>query len=254
MVTFTCVTAPVSTESLLNGQVVRGVVPLRDGDVIAIGEQRYRFETLQERDVGHGETGDAEATHKLRSSGGPVAAPVLVALVGMDSGFERSRWELREPLAILGRDADCQVCIADLSVSRRHAQILQQPTGFFISDLQSSNSTTVNGTPLDGPVALHSGDVVQVGKVSLRCEAYALPAVDRSAPTTALEPSGGPSGSASVLSAPEELPELTPVGTLTAVLHAISGQPLSKRHSAPRFGPPRLRPSRTTEPRDQEKR
>jgi hypothetical protein len=148
---------------------------------------------------------DGDATRKIAGSGGTAAgrAGLGIILVGLDRGFEGSRWEVRESPSVIGRDPDCQVRLADASISRHHAQVIRQPTGFFISDLQSSNGTSVNGEPLDAPVLLHSGDLIHMGQVTLRCEAIAVPPVSPSAPTTALEPSSNGH-------APPVTPSLTP--------------------------------------------
>ena len=64
---------------------------------------------------------------------------------------------------LIGRDADCDVTIDDLLVSRRHAQLLVQPDGGYeLLDLGSSNGTFVNGRRVDR-VRLQDLDVVGVG-------------------------------------------------------------------------------------------
>jgi pSer/pThr/pTyr-binding forkhead associated (FHA) protein len=233
---------------LVNGQTVRGVMPLRSGDVVEIGARRYRFE-LGESLAGADAGMDGDATHKMGGISGPAAARARsgIVLVGLDRGFGDTRWEVRESPSVVGRDPDCQVCLADPSISRRHAQIVRQPSGFFIADLQSSNGTSVNGEPLEAPVLLHSGDLIRVGDVTLRCEAIAVPAVNPSAPTTALEPSSNGhvavSPSSPSPSAPTAPPAPVSAGRLTAVLRAISGAATRNRNNSPRLSAARLRPS-----------
>jgi pSer/pThr/pTyr-binding forkhead associated (FHA) protein len=52
-------------------------------------------------------------------------------------------------------------------VSRRHARITKGRAGYFISDLGSSNGTTVNGQPIEPNRAriLCDGDRIKVGLV-----------------------------------------------------------------------------------------
>jgi len=71
---------------------------------------------------------------------------------------------------LIGRDAEHQIVLPDPSVSRTHAQIVRQPAGYFISDLDSSNGTLLNGERLSAPMPLAPGDILCVGIVELRCE------------------------------------------------------------------------------------
>ena len=74
-----------------------------------------------------------------------------------------------KPLSI-GRLAECDVVLADDSVSRRHAEVRRQGSEIVVVDLGSTNGTKVNGERV-GERILDDGDVVTVGNVSLRFEA-----------------------------------------------------------------------------------
>ena len=63
----------------------------------------------------------------------------------------------------IGRTQDCDLRIADLSVSRRHAQLDRDEDGWLLSDLGSHNGTRVNGWLVREPVPVRPGDVVQFG-------------------------------------------------------------------------------------------
>ena len=72
--------------------------------------------------------------------------------------------------SIIGRDPRSQVWIEHDGVSRRHAQIhiggdADRPT---LTDLGSTNGTSVNGTRVDGPTPLADGDVIRIGSVSVK--------------------------------------------------------------------------------------
>ena len=73
---------------------------------------------------------------------------------------------------VLGRDVNCDVCIDDEGVSRNHAEITWVEDRWHVTDLGSSNGTTVNGSAADGPVPLKDGDVVGLAGFALRV-AYA---------------------------------------------------------------------------------
>ncbi|HSH60151.1 MAG TPA: DUF3662 and FHA domain-containing protein [Acidimicrobiales bacterium] len=74
-----------------------------------------------------------------------------------------------KPLGI-GRLAECEVVLADDSVSRRHAEVRRQGSQIVVADLGSTNGTKVNGERVAERV-LDDGDVITVGNASLRFEA-----------------------------------------------------------------------------------
>ena len=87
--------------------------------------------------------------------------PMLVAQEGPLKG---QRWPLSRPL-VLGREATCDVVIADRQVSRFHARLTPTAEGVILEDLGSKNGTRHNGNALSGPVMLQDGDAVQVSFV-----------------------------------------------------------------------------------------
>ena len=93
----------------------------------------------------------------------------------------RAAWEMpvsQNPM-LLGRASEAESYRPDFDmtfydegdyVSRRHARITRGRGGYFITDLASSNGTTVNGHPLSPRRAyqLRNGDRIQVGKVVIQ--------------------------------------------------------------------------------------
>jgi hypothetical protein len=63
----------------------------------------------------------------------------------------------------IGRTQDCDLRIADLSVSRRHAQLDRGEDGWLLRDLGSHNGTRVNGWLVRDPVPVRPGDLLQFG-------------------------------------------------------------------------------------------
>jgi hypothetical protein len=84
--------------------------------------------------------------------------PLLVAQEGLLNG---QRWALRNRL-IIGRDASCDIVVADRQVSRRHARLTPTPKGILLEDLGSKNGTNRNGEPLSDSVILLDGDSIQI--------------------------------------------------------------------------------------------
>jgi adenylate cyclase len=72
-----------------------------------------------------------------------------------------------KPYSVIGRGSTTDVQIANTSVSRRHAAIVETPEGWVLRDLDSQNGTAVG----DHPVREHTirdGDVAKLGEVALR--------------------------------------------------------------------------------------
>ncbi len=68
----------------------------------------------------------------------------------------------------IGRLPESDLCLKDdLRVSRQHAVIHRAPTAFLLTDLGSGNGTYLNGTRLEIPVALQSGDHIRIGHTEL---------------------------------------------------------------------------------------
>lgn len=88
---------------------------------------------------------------------------------------------------IIGRDTNADVSINIAEVSRRHARMRLEPSGFVIEDLGSTNGTFVNSQRLTGPHVLRPGERIQLGEaVTL---AYQVSQYDLNA--TVVTPSSG---------------------------------------------------------------
>ena len=75
--------------------------------------------------------------------------PVLAFLEVINEGFERGkRFEIRVPLAHIGRGAHNDVVIDDDSVSDTHAKLQRREDGWYLIDLGSTNGTYVGGSRL----------------------------------------------------------------------------------------------------------
>jgi hypothetical protein len=74
----------------------------------------------------------------------------------------------------------------DDAVSGRHAVIERQADGWLITDLGSTNGTSVNGQVIRGPRVLGSGDLIRLGPVQLAFRATAAAQEPPTSPTAAL--------------------------------------------------------------------
>jgi hypothetical protein len=66
----------------------------------------------------------------------------------------------------IGRARDCDLCLADLSVSRMHALLVRREEGWVLSDLGSHNGTRLNGWLVREPVQVRAGDRVEFGSMA----------------------------------------------------------------------------------------
>ncbi|CAG7099450.1 hypothetical protein PICSAR180_04058 [Mycobacterium avium subsp. paratuberculosis] len=79
----------------------------------------------------------------------------------LDDGSGRT-YQLREGSNIIGRGQDAQFRLPDTGVSRRHLEIRWDGQVALLSDLNSTNGTTVNNAPVQ-EWQLADGDVIRLG-------------------------------------------------------------------------------------------
>ena len=87
--------------------------------------------------------------------------PALVVRAG--GGRAGESFETAGPRTLIGRSPDCDVFLDDVTVSRRHAEIVREEGAFVIRDLGSLNGTFVNRHRIESSV-LSADDEVQIGK------------------------------------------------------------------------------------------
>jgi len=68
----------------------------------------------------------------------------------------------------IGRDRSCSVVVPAAEVSRVHAVLRSDGSLLGIENRSTSNGTRVNGIPVNGQAALHSGDVIELGGAAAR--------------------------------------------------------------------------------------
>jgi pSer/pThr/pTyr-binding forkhead associated (FHA) protein len=85
---------------------------------------------------------------------------------------------LATAITTVGRDPGAGLVLDDESVSRMHARLDREGDALAVTDLKSSNGTTVNGDPvLRAPLA--PGDTVSFGDVAFRVDRRVVPAWGR---------------------------------------------------------------------------
>jgi hypothetical protein len=87
------------------------------------------------------------------------------ASLSLDDGSGRT-YELTQGTHVIGRGQESSFRLPDTGVSRRHLEISWDGQSATLSDLGSTNGTTVNGNPVQ-TWQLNDGDVIRVGHSSL---------------------------------------------------------------------------------------
>ena len=90
-----------------------------------------------------------------------IRGPALVVRAG--GGRAGETFETAGLRTLIGRSPDCHVFLDDVTVSRRHAEIVHENDDYVIHDLGSLNGTFVNRHRIESSV-LADDDEVQIGK------------------------------------------------------------------------------------------
>ena len=121
----------------------------------------FRQDFLKELDAPAAGSGESAVSGV---EGLPVGSALLVVKRGPNAG---SRFLLDQPVTSAGRHPDSDIFLDDITVSRRHAEVRRSPIGYLAKDAGSLNGTYVNRERIEGEIALHNGDELQIGKFKL---------------------------------------------------------------------------------------
>jgi Nif-specific regulatory protein len=146
--------------------------------------------------------------------------PELEALAGPLKG---SSFPLSHPEVSIGREPSNLVPILDASVSRRHCLIRRDADEFKIQDLNSRNSTFVNGVPVTEKI-LASGDEIKIGNSLFL---FVRPETEsRTAPSVEFDKDDTGGGSTIILRTQDarylrDLDKITPTGRTVRDVNAL---------------------------------
>ncbi|MGH2933536.1 MAG: FHA domain-containing protein [Gaiellaceae bacterium] len=104
----------------------------------------------------------AEAFDALDDLG--IKGPALVVRSG--GGRSGETFVPEGESTMIGRSPDCQVFLDDVTVSRRHAAVVNREGRWFVEDQGSLNGTFVNRRRVES-AELSDGDELQIGKYRL---------------------------------------------------------------------------------------
>ena len=184
--------------------------PLMHGDKVEIAGQELLF--AEDAKVGatrHVSREDVAGVVPKRPGARPTTGTGgrLVSLV------DGKEYVVRPTGVSIGRDASCDVVVAQNEVSRRHAEIVPSDRGYLIHDY-STNGVYVNGSRVQQSQLLSRSDVVRIGTEEFRFYADVIPAT----PAVSSAAAGGaapvPASSSSVAAAnPQAAPVMGGVAT-----------------------------------------
>ncbi len=110
---------------------------------------------------GTGEIVDEELTVSLGDSS---STAMLVVKRGPNAG---SKFALEKEVTGAGRHPDSDIFLDDITVSRRHAEVVRRPSGYIVRDAGSLNGTYLNRERIEDETPLANGDELQIGKFKL---------------------------------------------------------------------------------------
>jgi hypothetical protein len=110
------------------------------------------------------EVGDATEEVSLALEDIPPDGGLLIVKRGPGAG---SRFVLGADCTSAGRHPNSDIFLDDVTVSRRHAEIVRSGDGFAVRDVGSLNGTYLNRERIDAEAPLTTGDELQIGRFKL---------------------------------------------------------------------------------------
>src|SRR6266480_1188489 len=166
---------------------VKGVRPANDSMTRLRGEKLPGITKLHDLTTGFYDPGGRDKSSPYAPSGQPVlnadgslllpgatqalSADIVAtfkedpALIVLVHGSPQVVYLKQGKRITLGRDKACNVVLADVAASRRHAEVVPGPDGFYIRDLGSANGVIVNQMKIDNPYLLVHSDRILIGSI-----------------------------------------------------------------------------------------
>ena len=122
------------------------------------------------KDEGGAETTQTYTPEEIADEDGPldeIAAEGPALVVRSGGGRAGEHFSPQGDRTTIGRSPDNDIFLDDVTVSRKHAVLVQSGGEIQIEDLGSLNGTFVNRRRIDSAARLESGDEVQIGKYRL---------------------------------------------------------------------------------------
>jgi len=217
--------------TIVNGQRIPGSRVLARGDVIRIGGEEFRFyaqpaspvipppiitgpaigASQRLNDTFHGVPTTpaslpavpalSDTLHGIPPFPTPIPPPAptpaavapLASLLIRGGALKGKRLPVRAPVVNIGRADYNDIVLPEASVSTAHAKLQRREGVWVISDLESTNGTTVDGEPVKGEFPLSPGATIRFGEVAVLFEPMDAPADMNAAGTRVMQRLDAPS-------------------------------------------------------------
>jgi hypothetical protein len=155
----------------------RPVIEFETDDRLGLGEFGIQTRVVQPDDVDEVEeppADDQAGRTMIYSSAGRVAEPLEERARSRNQTalllYAGKRLVVGPTGVTLGRSRQCEIVLDDPNVSRQHAEIRPRGGSWVLTDLGSTNGSTVNGRRIDGPEVLKPGDELEFGTSQMTFE------------------------------------------------------------------------------------
>jgi pSer/pThr/pTyr-binding forkhead associated (FHA) protein len=179
----------------VNGTRVEKTMILSRADVIRVGSEEFRFYAdvpaaaapprpaaerplvVSEAPVQIAPAAESPAVPAAAAPAPKSTAPVLATLEVTNEGPTKgTEYEIRVPLAHVGRGAHNDVVVPDDSVSETHAKLQRRDDGWYLVDVGSTNGTYVGGSRISAERRLDGSPDLRFGGVKMVFRAKDSPA------------------------------------------------------------------------------
>jgi len=158
----------------VNGKKIAAETALKPGDQVLIGDYQLALQL-------EGDTGGATSPEQTAPTGAPAVPEVPTAMISapspsmgpparlvmMSPPAPGAEYALSRERMRIGRAEDLEIWVNHRSISREHAEVVNEGGKLFIRDLASANGLRVNGGDTHNH-ELKAGDVVELGQVRFR--------------------------------------------------------------------------------------
>lgn len=112
----------------------------------------------------------------------------MIKILVLEEGEKVNEVTVKQDTYVLGRHDTCDIVLEDKTISRKHARLEIREDEAFIEDLGSRNGTYLNGQKM-ARRQVTSGDIIVIGKFSVRLEGLASSTREPAAAPSAKPPS-----------------------------------------------------------------
>ena len=154
-----------NTTILHNNQRINHSVQLQHGDAIKIADTNYQILNSQHH---HSSINASSRYNDITKD------PKHWQLQAIEGDITGRAFKLG-PQTVIGREPDCNICIPNEQLSRKHVQLIVTGGKVMLQDLNSTNGTYVNGKPVEHRI-LDENDEIRVGRITFKLIAPAVAA------------------------------------------------------------------------------